>query len=135
MIVISEEVASAKKMKKKALNPKDVQTSMKMVCFCGEKCMEKFSPRTVRQLREGYWCQSQTVRRQMLKVYLNKSASKGKFRFIFIKDNVPVCFKAFLQMLRINKNSLTHAFKLIDKDSETLCTPGRCPKKKRMRIH
>jgi hypothetical protein len=90
--------------------------------------MEKFSPRTVRQLREGYWCQSQTVRRQMLKVYLNKSASKGKFRFIFIKDNVPVCSKAFLQMLRINKNSLTHAFKLIDKDSETLCTPGRYPK-------
>ncbi|XP_053373966.1 uncharacterized protein LOC128546723 [Mercenaria mercenaria] len=122
-----KEVSSAKKMKSKALNPENIRSTMKLKCLCEEKCISKLSFRTIHHLRQAYWSQPQTVRRHLLKLHVRKSVFKGKHRFIKLEDELSVCSKAFLNILRINKNTLTTAIKSCDKDNEN--TPGRCPRK------
>ena len=114
-------------MKRKALDTESIRTTMKFNCLCGQKCVKKFSFKSIRNLRQEYWCQPQTVRRHMLKLYVTKSEIKGKFRFIKIGSDINVCSKAFLQIFRIHKSTFTIALKSVISDNES--TPGRCPRK------
>lgn len=117
----------AKKLKQKALDHEHILSSLKQTCRCGQMCMRKMCFSKLKHLRLSYWSQSVLFRRQLLKLYVKRSYIKGKHRYINVDSNCDVCSRAFLYVLRINKNALSNAIKACEKDHEN--TPGRCPRK------
>lgn len=102
-------------MLKRACSIIHIKKTLKRKCKCSQKCVDKFSLKTVREIRSDFWSHPRHVRFFILNQYAKLKISKGKFSYIRTDTGELVCTKAFLQLYMINKNSFTRAGRLRDK--------------------
>jgi hypothetical protein len=104
-------------MKDKALQVKNIAETRKVLC-CDKKCINFFTFSDIFHFRNEYWTKSQSGKQSFLIRHLKESHFSGKKR-IFSINKISLCTKAFLLLLRLNKNTLSKAVNLKNKNAIT----------------
>jgi len=98
----------------RALSAIEIRNLQKCSCKCNHDCFNKLSFSKIRELRKNFWTQSKSVRKLLLKQYILNSVTEGRFKMFSVCSNTKLCSKAFLAVLRINKNTLTVVTKSLE---------------------
>lgn len=104
-------------MKDKALQVKNIAETRNVLC-CNKKCIKFFTFSDIFNLRTEYWTKARSGKQSFLIWLLKESHFLGKKR-IFSINKKSVCTKAFLKLLRINKNTLSRAVSLKNRNAIT----------------
>lgn len=99
-------------MRAKSLDRRRIKRALKTKCSCMNKCIDGISAKIVMSVRDRYWSKTRQCRAQWLTQTIRTSQKRGKFYYMTLDTGKQVCQKAFMNIMNVNKNSLTKCKRL-----------------------